>query len=648
MKKHLLLILALVSMNLVFGQCTIVYVSSTGTPSATGTKEDPKTITDAFSSALDGNVIRIATGTYLLSAPLVIAANNVVIEGGFMQEIDWTKTSLAGATTIRRTTDSPEGSLNQQRLVAMSAVGKTGFQVHDLTIETVYADLAGMSTYGVHLANCSDYKFIRCQIMAGDAMAGSSGTNGVGGLNGLAGLNGSAGSIDGNCDGGLGGSGGLGAGIGAGSAGVSGVNPSGCDQTGGNGAAGGTSSNIRAGGGGGGGGAGGETSSGGGAGGNGGGVNGGAVQTGSGNGGGSGDPGGSGNNGSNGANGAAGTLGTTGTDGVLDTYYIPGGQGADGTDGSGGKGGTGGGGGGGQDCFFCDNGSGNGAGGGGGGAQGGSAGTGAFGGGSSFGVYAFNNGLTTSFVDCNITAGAAGAGGVGGTGGAGGLGGNGGIGSTAGTNEVGKGGNGGSGGNGGAGGTGGSGANGLTAAVQLASGEAFTVLSTIFNLAGQPEIRVTYVPCYGPVVNIQDMTIPIAIGTTAWTFGANATPSTGTDNGMDVVYSALGYNNIVHGANTYRAFVYYCCESLAEVDETITENEIVIYPNPNEGEFTINLGDYTAEAVVEVRNLNGQLVFEHLYTNTASELISLDQPAGVYFVSVLIGDTKKMLRIIKQ
>ena len=181
MKKQLLFALAMMSFQFAFGQCTIVYVTADGTPTGAGTRQDPKSIESAFSSAAAGTLIRIAADTFYLSAPLTIPSNNVIIEGGFMDESDWTKTSLQGATTIIRTVNNPEGLPNQQRLVAIQALDKTGFEVHDVTIKTDDANLPGMSTYGVYLSNCASYKFVRCQINSGNAAAGANGSDGQAG-----------------------------------------------------------------------------------------------------------------------------------------------------------------------------------------------------------------------------------------------------------------------------------------------------------------------------------------------------------------------------------------------------------------------------------------------------------------------------------
>jgi hypothetical protein len=170
--------------------------------------------------------------------------------------------------------------------------------------------------------------------------------------------------------------------------------------------------------------------------------------------------------GADGANGTPGTLGGGGAEAGMfaAALYMPS-NGGNGTAGGNANGGGGGGGGGGG-TNNCDS-SGSSGGGGGGGGCGGGAATGGTGGGGSFGLVAVDSYVSLSAS--TITAGLGGGGGRGGTGGTGGTGGAGGGGGPyGGSNDQDDGGNGaagGRGGNGGGGGHGGGGGGGPSAAV---------------------------------------------------------------------------------------------------------------------------------------------------------------------------------------
>jgi hypothetical protein len=574
MRKTLLFSFVFFTFHGLIAQCIIRYVTTNGSPTGSGTKTDPIDISTAFSTSGSGDIVRIASGTYTLSNPLTINANNVIFEGGFLPNDNWKKSSLVNTTVIHRNAQNPEGTANQTRLVAVQAVSKSDFEFHDLTITTENGLNSGMSTYAVHLDNCSSYSFVRCRIQAGNGGNGINGASGAAGSNGSAGGAGGSGSIDDQCAGGSGGTGGAGGGTGAGTSVAGGTNPGGCTQAGGSGLSGNTSNNVRAGGSGGSGGAGGEESSNGGPGGPGGGVNGGAAQSGGGAGGSWGNPGNAGGNGVAGANGANGIIGTVGQPGTVGQYFIPV-QAGNGTDGTGGKGGVGGGGGGGQYCTFCIDGSGNGGGGGGGGGQGGQAGLGGFGGGGSFGIYLYNNGSNGQLIDCQITSSSAGMGGNGGAGGAGGAGGGIGLGGNVGTGEVGKGGNGGNGGTGGAGGAGGNGAPGTSDAVKFVSGTPLITSISTFALNTQPEIQVDYATCTNATLIFSAPSLTTIVQ--PWNFGLDANPSSSFSNPVITQFSQTGWKNVSVENNVYSAFVNISCQGFLDtVTTAICQGDSVV------------------------------------------------------------------------
>ncbi len=445
-------------------------------PSGSGTqcsRSAPCSLVTALGQVDANEEVRLADGTYSLSNELTSVPNNVGVVGGW--DGSWNETNDCTGAHLFRNASNPDGSANQQRIVAVQLSGASGFSFECLRISTANATGNGMSTYGVHLTNSSNYSFTDVTIQAGSATAGAGGSTGATGSGGSNGGGGQGADIDGTGDHPDGGAGGAGGGAGAGTAGTAGFN--------GNGGGGGTSTNSRAGGGGGGGGAGQEGS--GSTGGCGGGVSGvfGTQCGGRGGGGGCdaganplGCVGNSGSDGSSGSSGGAGAGGALGSNGSRTSgFWVPGGQGAAGGNGQGGQGGAGGGGGGGQQGTSVDDGEGGGGGGGGGGGQGSVGGTGGLGGGSSYGIFLFNNGSGGLISSSSVSAGGAGGGGTGGGGGGTSNRGNQGGGGGGGSGEVGNGGNGGFGGFGGGGGKGGDGRAGQSVNIVTQGGTAPTV-----------------------------------------------------------------------------------------------------------------------------------------------------------------------------
>ncbi|MEZ5024353.1 MAG: hypothetical protein R2728_14020 [Chitinophagales bacterium] len=382
----LLSVLLVLGLNTVKAQsCQEIYVSPSGF--GPGTSSSPASLTLALATANPGDVIKLAIGTYNINATLPLISD-VTLEGGFIPAAGWRKTSLAGATTINRTTASPDGAANAQRLIALNAIGLSGFRLQDLTITTANANQPGMSTYGIYLSNCSNYSIVRCQIFPGNPANGLDGTDGSVGGNGSNGGNGVNGVDNSDLAPVRGGAGGSGCG------GTSGASQ--CVNTpqsiGCNGFTGSTATLFSSGGGGGNGGGGGHEDRNGGRGGFGGGVLAGGgftaiglnttqgtrlrlssirklvrgIESGC---------NGSNNSNSNESECAVGNgsnrstrlwaLGPLGTH--VGGYFLPGGRGATGSTGQGGQGGSGGGGGAGEGGFTCTDGTGAGGGGGGGG-----------------------------------------------------------------------------------------------------------------------------------------------------------------------------------------------------------------------------------------------------------------------------------------
>ncbi|MEN9440037.1 MAG: hypothetical protein RLZ33_113 [Bacteroidota bacterium] len=552
--------------------CINIYASPTGTAGNPGTQASPTSLTQALSMAACNNtVIKLAIGTYTINNPLNLSSF-VTLEGGFDPGNAWTKTSQAGATTINRSALNPEGAANGQRLVAFYGNSLTGFRLQDLTITTAPGTAGtGMSTYGLHLTNCSNYNIVRTQILPGAAGSGQGDNNPAtynstwDGANGGTGVNGTTGggpqcTCNIGTDNGGNGSGGGGAGVGGANAIIIG----GSATAGGAGGAGGAGRPDNTSAAGLNGTAGTAAPSGGGA--------GGIAGTG-------GAQDGNGNSTSNVGNGGVGAIGTPGIAGTttagtyIGGFWVPGSA----TNGTAGRGGGGGGGGGGaaRDTDGCDAAGGGGSGGGGGGGGGG-AGRGGFGGGSSFGIFLFSNGASGALIQDRIVAGTAGAGGLGGTGGAGGVRGSSVIGNgcTNGDPDGNRGGSGGLGGNGGAGGAGGNGPAGVAINVHLASGTALATSDAAFNLPGQPTILASNVNCTNTNVTFSTG------ASSAWDYDVstnNATPATATNASGTTQYSAVARYSVSAGANTYTGFHNIAFDASTPAD--IVTNAPLISPN---------------------------------------------------------------------
>jgi hypothetical protein len=155
--------------------CNVIYVTPSGSCTSAGTQADPTNLLEALNRAACSNtIIKMAVGIYVFNNPITTVTSNITIEGGFDPATGWRKTSQPGATTIRRTAATVEGcneGTNAPRLVAFQIANASNFRLQDLTItvdnapgpSATCASGRGISTYALHLFNCSNYNTVRCR-----------------------------------------------------------------------------------------------------------------------------------------------------------------------------------------------------------------------------------------------------------------------------------------------------------------------------------------------------------------------------------------------------------------------------------------------------------------------------------------------------
>jgi len=189
--RHFLVLVFMLISTLGFSQeCNIIYVSPNG--SGSGTQAAPTSFLNGLTLVSPGvDHIRMASGTYDISNTIDLIGG-VTIEGGF-DPITWVKSNNA-ATLIHR--DNTNITPAPDRIVAMSAVGLTNFQLHDLSVLVDNAGGSGISTYGIHIDGCSNYSMSRVRSTAGN---GSNGIDGLAGIDGVVGVDGVQGQNGNNC-----------------------------------------------------------------------------------------------------------------------------------------------------------------------------------------------------------------------------------------------------------------------------------------------------------------------------------------------------------------------------------------------------------------------------------------------------------------
>ncbi|PQL92977.1 leucine-rich repeat protein [Apibacter sp. wkB309] len=78
-----------------------------------------------------------------------------------------------------------------------------------------------------------------------------------------------------------------------------------------------------------------------------------------------------------------------------------------------------------------------------------------------------------------------------------------------------------------------------------------------------------------------------------------------------------------------------------------TEPQINVYPNPNNGLFSINLGNIS-EGSIEISNINGGIIYSKKFNGINEIYVDIQtQPSGIYIVNVISNQTVITKKIIK-
>ncbi|MGJ8660622.1 MAG: lamin tail domain-containing protein [Bacteroidota bacterium] len=92
------------------------------------------------------------------------------------------------------------------------------------------------------------------------------------------------------------------------------------------------------------------------------------------------------------------------------------------------------------------------------------------------------------------------------------------------------------------------------------------------------------------------------------------------------------------------------CYALISVGllENNIENNVVVYPNPSDGNFVIDLGSSNQETTIIISNVYGKIIRSISFDKGQLLDISLQEPNGIYLISIQAKDEKTMIRLIKK
>lgn len=78
------------------------------------------------------------------------------------------------------------------------------------------------------------------------------------------------------------------------------------------------------------------------------------------------------------------------------------------------------------------------------------------------------------------------------------------------------------------------------------------------------------------------------------------------------------------------------------------EGNIVVYPNPNEGLFTIALNQKYESLEINLRDINGKLIKNSKYSSIENIEFNIDGAKGIYFLELVTAENRIFVKVVKQ
>ncbi len=77
-------------------------------------------------------------------------------------------------------------------------------------------------------------------------------------------------------------------------------------------------------------------------------------------------------------------------------------------------------------------------------------------------------------------------------------------------------------------------------------------------------------------------------------------------------------------------------------------DEFKLFPNPTDGNFSIDLGENDQSVLVTITSLNGEVIQSKIYDKGQLHNLQLEEPAGAYLIIIESGNRKAVVRLVKE
>jgi Ig-like domain CHU_C associated/Secretion system C-terminal sorting domain len=164
-------------------------------------------------------------------------------------------------------------------------------------------------------------------------------------------------------------------------------------------------------------------------------------------------------------------------------------------------------------------------------------------------------------------------------------------------------------------------------------------------------VAVTVNPIPNIATTLSGITLSaVQVGATyQWVTCPTFANATGTATNQNYTPSANGQYAVI--VNNSGCVDTSACTTISTVG--ITQNEgignLAVYPNPTDGNFTIDLGQTHDQVMIQITNSLGQMVQNSVYNDVQLINLQLDSESGIYFVEITTteGLKSKVKLVIK-
>ena len=77
-------------------------------------------------------------------------------------------------------------------------------------------------------------------------------------------------------------------------------------------------------------------------------------------------------------------------------------------------------------------------------------------------------------------------------------------------------------------------------------------------------------------------------------------------------------------------------------------NKLLLYPNPTNGEFFIDLGEKYNTITITITNISGKVIHSNRYNKSQLLNLKIEEPSGVYFLKIESSNKKAIIKLVKE